>query len=401
MEKPTQQQNKLPAGWQEVELEKLSVILNRGKSPKYVENSEIKIVNQKCIYWEGINFDNVKYLSEQPKKDFILKEGDILINSTGTGTLGRATVFQDKKGIFTVDSHVTLLRPNEKLDSKFFCFYLKTNQESLYNQCVSGSTNQIELSRSKLLKFKIPLPPFPIQKKIAAILEKVEKLKQKREEADKKTAEYLQSVFYEMFGDPVRNEKRLEIKKLNEICDVRDGTHDSPKYVEEGYPLITSKNLSGGFIDFSEVNLISKEDFDEVNKRSKVDAGDIIMPMIGTIGNPLIVPKNIQEFAIKNVALIKFTKTDVSNIYIKFILDSPYFNQVTKGDNRGGTQKFLALGDIRNMPIPLPSLPLQQKFSKIVEKIEKLKEKQKESKQKIDELFNVLMQKAFRGELVR
>jgi hypothetical protein len=73
--------------------------------------------------------------------------------------------------------------------------------------------------------------------------------------------------------------------ELGEVCDVRDGTHDSPKYVPEGYPLITSKKLKDGFIDFTGVNLISREDLDAVNKRSKVDAGDLLMPMIGTIGN--------------------------------------------------------------------------------------------------------------------
>jgi type I restriction enzyme S subunit len=123
------------------------------------------------------------------------------------------------------------------------------------------------------------------------------------------------------------------------------------------------------------------------------------MPMIGTIGNPVIVPKDLQEFAIKNVALIKFTKTDVLNIFIQFLLNGEYFDAITKGNNRGGTQKFIALGDIRKIPVPLPALPLQQKFASIVEKVEKLKEKQKESKEKINEMFDALMQKAFRGEL--
>jgi len=119
--------------------------------------------------------------------------------------------------------------------------------------------------------------------------------------------------------------------------------------------------------------------------------------MIGTIGHPVIIPNNIQEFAIKNVALIKFKNSTVLNIYIKFILDSPYFDQVTLKNNRGGTQKFIALGDIRNIPIPLPPLPLQQKFAKIVEQVEKMKENVKKTKQNSDELFNSLMQKAFRG----
>ena len=191
-------------------------------------------------------------------------------------------------------------------------------------------------------------------------------------------------------------------EKLGVICDVRDGTHASPKYVQEGYPLITSKNLTKGFIDFSEINLISKSDFDEVNKRSKVDSGDIIMPMIGTIGNPVIVQKNIREFAIKNVALIKLKNSDISNIYIKFILDSSYFDKVTAKYNRGGTQKFIALGDIRNIPIPLPFLPNgkpdlkeQEKIVKILEKAEKIKEKGENAERLLDDYLKSVFNEMF------
>src|SRR3989344_3767455 len=186
-------------------------------------------------------------------------------------------------------------------------------------------------------------------------------------------------------------------EKLGEICDVRDGTHASPKYVNDGYPLITSKNLNKGFIDFSEINLISKFDFNEINRRSKVDSGDIIMPMIGTIGNPVIVPKNIREFAIKNVALIKLKNPNISNNYIKFILDSPYFDKATAQYNRGGTQKFIALGDIRNIKIPIPflngkpDLETQKKIVSILEKAEALKHRREQS----DKLTKEYLQSVF------
>ena len=81
----------------------------------------------------------------------------------------------------------------------------------------------------------------------------------------------------------------MDYIKLSEICDVRDGTHDSPKYVETGFPLITSKNIVNGKLDLSVVNYICLNDFNKINARSKVDVGDILMPMIGTIGNPHIV----------------------------------------------------------------------------------------------------------------
>lgn len=93
---------------------------------------------------------------------------------------------------------------------------------------------------------------------------------------------------------------------MGQICDVRDGTHDSPKFVQDGFPLVTSKNIKNGTIILDDVNFISKEDYDKINQRSKVDKGDILMPMIGTIGNPAIVDVE-PTFAIKNVALIKFS----------------------------------------------------------------------------------------------
>lgn len=161
----------------------------------------------------------------------------------------------------------------------------------------------------------------------------------------------------------------MKIVKLNDVCDVRDGTHDSPKYVLEGYPLITSKNIIDGKIDISNVNYISKEDYLTINTRSNVDNGDILMPMIGTIGKPIIVNKEF-DFAIKNVALIKFyLDSKVTPSYIKYLLDSNLFKRYVERENRGGTQKFLSLGSIRRFQFPLFSLEEQYKITTILDKL--------------------------------
>ena len=125
----------------------------------------------------------------------------------------------------------------------------------------------------------------------------------------------------------------MEYIKLSEVCDVRDGTHDSPKYVEEGYPLVTSKNIVDGELDLSVVNYICQEDYDKINIRSKVDVGDIIMPMIGTIGNPYVV-KGSCDFAIKNVALIKFPNENINNKFVWYFLISPAFGRYIAEKNR-------------------------------------------------------------------
>ena len=147
---------------------------------------------------------------------------------------------------------------------------------------------------------------------------------------------------------------------LQNESDVRDGTHDSPKYIDNGYPLITSKNLSDmGTLDFSNVRYLKKEDFDKINERSKVNIGDILFGMIGTIGKPVRVKRD--DFAIKNVALIK-EKGLIKNDYLIHYLHTPIINKQFTNNQDGGTQKFISLEKIRKMKINIPSREEQKKL---------------------------------------
>ena len=155
--------------------------------------------------------------------------------------------------------------------------------------------------------------------------------------------------------------------RFSEVMDVRDGTHDSPKYKETGIPLVTSKNISGGGLNFSNVKYISREDADKINERSKVDTGDILFAMIGSIGNPVIVNKD-REFCVKNVALFK--NYDKSKMCIEYVYWFLYREQyIMKKVASGGVQSFISLKVFRNYLFPLPPLEEQKR---IVAKIEEL-----------------------------
>ena len=184
--------------------------------------------------------------------------------------------------------------------------------------------------------------------------------------------ELVKSRFIEMFGDCVSNTKEWNTYRLSDVCDVRDGTHDSPEYYSVGTPLITSKNISSGCLDFSNVNLISEEDAKMINKRSKVDYGDILLPMIGTVGGAVIVDIE-PNFCIKNVALIKFTKSNIRNVFVREYLNSDAVNNVFENVKNGGTQKFVGLGTIRNLIISVPPIELQNEFAEFVKLIDKSK----------------------------
>lgn len=154
--------------------------------------------------------------------------------------------------------------------------------------------------------------------------------------------------------------------RISDVLDVRDGTHDTPKYVADGIPLITSKNISNGKLDFTNINFISKDDFEKINERSKVDKGDIIFAMIGTIGNPVLVDTDT-NFGIKNVALLKHF-TDKLNM--DFILDYLLVLQVIwNGNATGAVQKFVSLRKIRKSVLPLPPFKEQKKIVRKIDQI--------------------------------
>lgn len=160
-----------------------------------------------------------------------------------------------------------------------------------------------------------------------------------------------------------------EEKKLGEVNDVRDGTHDSPKYVQDGYPLVTSKNLTSEGLDFSDISFISEVDYISINKRSKVEIGDIIFGMIGTIGNPVLL--KIDGFAIKNVSLLK-KGGFIDNSFLIQLLQSSSFIKYISLENAGGTQKFLGLSQIRNFQLFSPSLPEQTAIGSFFQDIDQL-----------------------------
>jgi type I restriction enzyme, S subunit len=154
-------------------------------------------------------------------------------------------------------------------------------------------------------------------------------------------------------------------KQLGEVYDVRDGTHDSPTYQSEGYALVTSKNLKNNGLSFDNIKYISEADYRKINERSAVHKGDILLAMIGTIGNPIVVEIE-PEFAIKNVALLKVPNNQ-NSYFLKYYLETEYVRSKMESEAKGTTQKFVGLGYLRSFPIMLPSLQEQNRIVAIVD----------------------------------
>ena len=233
--------------------------------------------------------------------------------------------------------HIWKMVLSDRVNRDYLFYYLYYLSERIKSEGHGGI--MIHTTKAEMEEREFILPDLSHQKKISELFTMISNVIAMRKRELQKMDELIKARFVEMFGDMILNPNGLEKVLLGEVCDVRDGTHDSPKYYTEGYPLVTSKNVTGGRIDLRECSLICEDDYNKINQRSKVDVGDILMPMIGTVGNPVIVDIDA-EFAIKNVALIKFKEDSrVINSFVKALLESDYFDRTVISKGKGGDTK--------------------------------------------------------------
>ena len=383
-------------------IDELFTLIRNGANIKQDPNADgIPITRIETTSNDKFNRNKVGFANiydPKPYENFILHDQDLLMSHINSEKyLGRSVLYNKKENECIIHGmNLLLLRANaDIIIPRYINLYFKSATfKSKIAKITKKSVNQASFNVNSLKNIEVNIPELNEQAIIANKFDKLEALIEQNRLLLSKYDQLVKSQFIEMFGDPLSN-NLFELHELNTVCDVRDGTHDSPKYHDIGYPLITSKNIIDGGISFEDVNLISKEDYDKINQRSFVDNGDILMPMIGTIGNPVIVDK-IRDFAIKNVALIKFYKdSKIDNHFLYYLMKSDSFNHYLKDKNKGGTQKFVSLGIIRKIKIITPPIELQNQFADFVKHIDKLKFTLKQTLEKLENCYHSLMQEYF------
>lgn len=171
----------IPNNWKWLYLQDVSSYIQRGKSPKYIEKSNKIVISQKCVRWNGLDISPARFIDPKSLENYeavrFLKDGDILWNSTGTGTIGRASLFfqiNDYQDV-VADSHVTVVRTLGNISDYIYLVIRSPYIQKDLESSATGTTNQIELNTSTVLQTKIPLPPIEEQKRIVA---KVDELMQ-------------------------------------------------------------------------------------------------------------------------------------------------------------------------------------------------------------------------------
>ena len=342
--------------------------------------------------------------------------GDIPVYGTGGYMLSVDVALSEnndaigigRKG--TIDKPYILRAPFWTVDTLFYCIP-KYNHNLDFTNCLfqnvdwknkDESTGVPSLSKVIINNIETSIPSYEEQKKIGEYFKsfenlitlhqrKLEKLKTfKKAMLDKmfpKNGELVPEIRFSGFSDP------WEQRKLDDITDVRDGTHDSPQYLKVGHPFITSKNVKDGFINYEDIQYVSDRDFEEINKRSKVDKNDILMGMIGTIGNIALV-REAPDFAIKNIALIK----DIGKVFYSYLYHCLQSNSVVHQLDEnldGGTQKFIALNKIRELVIPVPSEYEQHKIGECMGLLDNLITLHQRKLEKLQNIKKSMLNKMF------
>ena len=229
-------------GWKEYKLRDLAEAINRGITPKYVEANGYFVINQKCIRNNFLSFSEAR-LTSKTKKITAYKKvivGDVLVNSTGTGTLGRTAFVKELPNeITTVDTHVTIVRPNNLVVKRYLGYNLGFQEPQIENYA-KGATNQQELGRDDLGLLKINLPPLPTQRKIANILSSYDDLI----ENNLKRIKLLEEMAQNEFNNWYSNNEDFEEAKLGSIisheigggwgAEERSEEFNKPAYVIRG-----------------------------------------------------------------------------------------------------------------------------------------------------------------------
>ncbi|MFA9193393.1 restriction endonuclease subunit S [Flavobacterium sp. FBOR7N2.3] len=297
------------------------------------------------------------------------------------------------------------IKDEAKLDVRYLRFWFTTIKEQLLNRAVGAALANISLGIVKDLE--IPLPPLPTQQKIATILDKADELRQYNKQLIEKYDALTQSLFLEMFGDPVMNEKGWEKRKLNEFLEVLVdvGSNGGNDWVsanikmkdEEDYAImIRTTNLNKN--DFkNNLKYVSKETYD-LFKKTKVFGGEIIMNKIGSAGDFWLMPILNKPVSL-GLNQLMMTFNNLDKIFFFFFFSTDYGKKIINSKLNGATTKSITKTALRDLDILYPPINLQNQFAERVQLIEGQRQQAQEALAKSEELFQSLLQRAFKGEL--
>jgi len=382
-----------------------TVVINNGRSSKGATGSEV---------W-NLNLDQIESGTGR-----VLAKQIVPVNGLGSSTFSfeagtvlysklrpylNKVIVADEAGVATTEL-VPLRCDPEKLLPEYLAYYLRSPEFLGFANVVVAGAKMPRMVMGEFWKHQVPLPPLPEQRRIAAILDQADALRAKRREALAELDQLTQSIFIEMFGDPVANSANWNKLPLAEVVTGKYGVKAGPfgsalkkeEYVSSGYRVYGQEQVIAGRFDIGDY-YISERKYEQL-KSCAITEGDLLVSLVGSFGKILIVPSGIEP-GIINPRLLKISPNQkiLTSKFLAAVLEHPsvqkHFEQVA----HGGTMGILNAGLLKQLDVILPPLHLQAAFANRLESAVQIALAHNKFLLELDSLFSSLQHSAFRGEL--
>lgn len=387
--------------WQEKKLGNIATFIN-GKAfkPSDWSDAGLPIIRIQNL---TNSIDDIHYYNGDIEEKYRITTGDILISWSAT-----IDVFEWLNGDAVLNQHIfKVVFDKEPIDKTFFKHLIKQKIDEMLKN-VHGSTMK-HITKGDFDNIDVLLPSLDEQKKIAKILDKADEIRAKKKLANDKLDEFLKSTFISMFGDPVRNEKNFKKDTFGAGITTLSDYHANGSYeiLRQNVELLSKPDYAlmirttdlenKNYTD--DVNYITEEAYNFLEK-SKIYGGEIIINKIGSAGKVYFMPNLNRPVSLgMNAFLLRFNENLLNNVFTYYMLISNSVTTEIQKRVKGAVTKTITKDAVRGIPIIYPPMELQNKFAKIVEKVEAQKQKNELVIEQMNNLFNALSQRAFKGEL--
>ncbi|EOE7413182.1 restriction endonuclease subunit S [Pseudomonas aeruginosa] len=339
------------------------------------------------------------------RKEQSLREGDILVSSANSWELvGKASYVPKLAYEATAGGFISIVRAKETLiDSRYLYHWVACpSTQHKIRHCGRQTTNISNLDVGRFQDLDIPLPPLPEQKRIAAILDKADAIRRKRQQAIQLADDFLRAVFLDMFGDPVTNPMGWDVVELSTLVDPRDklnyGVVQPGENEEDGVPLVRSGDLSDVTPDVKKLRRVSAS-IDSKHRKSKLKGNEILIACVGTIGRVGWVSDAMIGWNIARAVTRIPIREGVNREYVYRYLQSPVVQGYFERETRAVAQPTLNVGLIAKTPVALPPHDMQIAFLERYGSIQTHKERLLNALDAQERLSGSLSQRAFSGKL--
>lgn len=384
--------------WQNVVLDNVTTKIGDGLhgTPSYDERGDFSFINgNNLLKGKVVVKADTKKINESEYLKICkpLDESTILVSINGT--IGNVAKYNGERCALGKSACYINLNTSLVLRDYFYYECLSENFQSYLLNVATGTTIP-NVPLKGIRSYEFLLPPLPEQKAIASVLSSLDDKIDLLHRQNKTLEAMAETQFRQWFIEEARENWEDEV--ISNLIEVRDGTHDSPKQAPIGFPLVTSKHLDNGKLDFESCYLISETDYKKVNSRSQVETFDILISMIGTLGRTYI-EFNSVNYAIKNIGLFKTSKNTQWKYFIYLWLNSSLGRQFVDEHKSGSTQEYLSLGSLRSIQFKKPPIEILNRFNAIVDNIFQKTHANIKQMQILEQLRDTLLPKLMSGEV--